>query len=186
MSSHGIKGRQLSVDTEHRKAIRRNLVQSLFEHGQIKTTYPKAKEVRGLAEKLITLAKTNTDFSRRRALAILNDRRLVDNKQEFTGQSVLDKLFVEIGPKFAGRTGGYTRVIKTAKYRIGDAASLVILQLVSEGQGPSGAARKAAGLRRKRAEKKGAFASKALKKGETKAESKPEGETKPSEGETKA
>jgi large subunit ribosomal protein L17 len=178
MSSHGIRGRQLSVDTEHRKAIRRNLVQSLFEHGQIKTTYPKAKEVRPMAEKLITLAKTGTLTARRQAISILNDRRLVDKEQEFTGQSVIQKLFSEIAPKFASRNGGYTRVIKTPKFRIGDAASLVVLQLVTEGAAPSGAARKSAGLRRKRAEKKGAFASKALKKGEAKAESKPEGEAK--------
>jgi len=181
MSSHGIRGRQLSVDTEHRKAIRRNLVQSLFEHGQIKTTYPKAKEVRPLAEKLITLAKVGTLTARRQAISILNDRRLVDKEQEFTGQTLIQKLFSEIAPKFTGRNGGYTRVIKTSKYRIGDAASLVILQLVTEGQAPSGAARKASGLRRKRAEKRGAFAAK-LKKGETKDAKK---ET-PAEGETKA
>lgn len=178
MSSHGIRGRQLSVDTEHRKAIRRNLVQSLFEHGQVKTTYPKAKEVRSMAEKLITLAKVGTLTSRRRAISILNDRRLVDKEQEFTGQSVIQKLFSEIAPKFLGRNGGYTRVIKTPKYRIGDAASIVILQLVTEGQAPSGAARKAAGLRRKRAEKRGAFATKIMKKGEAKKEAPAEGEAK--------
>ena len=61
MSSHMIRGRQLSRDTEHRIAMRRNLVQSLFEHGKVRTTYPKAKEVRAMAEKLITLAQRNID-----------------------------------------------------------------------------------------------------------------------------
>ena len=75
MSSHMIRGRQLSRDTEHRKALRRNLVQSLFEHGQVRTTMPKAKEVRGMAEKLITLARKNTLLARRRVISALNDRR---------------------------------------------------------------------------------------------------------------
>ena len=79
MSSHRMFGRQLSVDSEHRKAIRRNLVQSLFEHGKVRTTHPKAKEVKAMAEKLITLARTNTITARRRATAILNDRRLTDD-----------------------------------------------------------------------------------------------------------
>jgi large subunit ribosomal protein L17 len=66
MSSHMIRGRQLSRDTEHRKALRRNLVQSLFEHGKVRTTLPKAKEVKAFAEKLITLARTNSVNNRRR------------------------------------------------------------------------------------------------------------------------
>src|SRR5687767_2378049 len=119
MSSHRMRGRQLSVDTEHRIAIRRNLVQSLFEHGKIRTTVPKAKEVKGFAEKLITLARTNTLTSRRRAIQLMQDRRLVDAEQEFTGQTVVQKLFTDIGPKFSDRQGGYTRIIKLPEYRIG-------------------------------------------------------------------
>ena len=80
---HMIRGRQLSRDTEHRKALRRNLVQSLFEHGKIRTTLPKAKEVRAFAEKLITLARGKTLNDRRRVIAMLQDRRLVDEEQEF-------------------------------------------------------------------------------------------------------
>lgn len=170
MSSHMMRGRQLSVDTEHRKAIRRNLIQSLFEHGQVRTTLPKAKEVKAMAEKLVTLAKVNTLTARRRAISILNDRRLVDDKQEFTGQTVIQKLFSELAPKFADRRGGYTRIVKLSDYRIGDAASLVLLQLLTEESKPTGAARKSAGLRRKRTEKKRAFAAKVAKKDQPKAE----------------
>src|SRR6266480_1610984 len=129
MSSHLIRGRQLSRDTEHRKALRRNLAQSLFEHGKVRTTLPKAKEVRAFAEKLITLARKNTLTTRRRVIAMMCDRRLVDEEQEFTGQSVVQKLFSEVAPKFGDRPGGYTRIIKTAKHRIGDGGSIVILEL---------------------------------------------------------
>ena len=171
MSRHMIRGRQLSRDTEHRIALRRNLVQSLFEHGQIRTTLPKAKEVRSMAEKLITLAKVNTLTSRRRAISKLNDRRLVDEKQDLTGQTVMQKLFSEIGPKMVDRRGGYTRIIKLAKYRIGDAGSLVILQLVTDEKNkPTGTIRKAAGLRRKRTEKRRLFATRAGKGAVGKAE----------------
>src|SRR3954468_361507 len=83
MSSHLMRGRQLSRDTEHRVALRRNMAQSLFEHGKIKTTLPKAKEVRAFAEKLITLARKNTLTTRRRAIQLMQDRRLVDDEQEF-------------------------------------------------------------------------------------------------------
>src|SRR4051794_22869633 len=113
MSSHMIRGRQLSRDTEHRIAMRRNLVQSLFEHGKVRTTYPKAKEVRAMAERLITLARTGTITARRRVTATLGDRRLVNEEQEFTGQRVVQRLFTDIAPKFNGRNGGYTRIIKT-------------------------------------------------------------------------
>jgi large subunit ribosomal protein L17 len=171
MASHMMRGRQLSRDTEHRKAMRRNLVQSLFEHGQVRTTLPKAKEVQAMAEKLITVAKVNTLTSRRAVISTLNDRRLVDEKQEFTGQSVVQKLFAEIAPKFAGRQGGYTRIIKLSDYRIGDAGSLVLLQLVTEEAKPTGVARKSAGLRRKRAEKRQVFAAKLSKKEQPKDQS---------------
>jgi len=160
---HKLRGRQLSRDTEHRKAMRRNLVQSLFEHGKVRTTLPKAKEVRAMAEKLITLARTGTLTSRRRAIAVLQDRRLVDKEQEFTGQTVIQKLFSEIAPTFADRRGGYTRIIKLSDYRIGDGGSLVILQLLTEESKPTGTARRSAGLRRKRNERRHQFAGRALK-----------------------
>lgn len=171
MSSHMIRGRQLSRDTEHRKALRRNLVQSLFEHGKIRTTLPKAKEVRALAEKLITLARTGTLNARRRVISTLQDRRLVDEDQEFTGQTVVQKLFSDIAPSFKDRTGGYTRIIKTAKYRVGDGGSIVLLQLLTEESAPKGTARRSAGLRRKRYQRRHEFAGKALKKRDESAKS---------------
>jgi large subunit ribosomal protein L17 len=169
MSSHMIRGRQLSRDTEHRKAMRRNLVQSLFEHGKVRTTLPKAQEVRPLAEKLITLARGGTLTDRRRVIALLNDRRLTDEDQEFIkndkgrDKTVVQKLFDDIAPRFADRQGGYTRIIKLSDYRIGDGGSLVLLQLLTEESAPTGTARRSAGLRRKRNERKHQFASRALK-----------------------
>jgi large subunit ribosomal protein L17 len=159
-----VRGRQLSRDTEHRKSLRRSLVQSLIEHGKIRTTLPKAQEVKAMAEKLITLARENNLNARRRVTAILNDRRLVDEDQEFTGQTVVQKLFTDVAPKFVGRNGGYTRIIKTAKHRIGDGGSIVVLQLLTEDATPKGTVRRSAGLRRKRAEKKHQFASRVLKR----------------------
>jgi large subunit ribosomal protein L17 len=166
-----IRGRQLSRDTEHRKAMRRNLVQSLFEHGKVRTTLPKAKEVRSMAEKLITLARTNNVNNRRRAIAILQDRRLVDKEQEFTGQSVIQKLFSEIAPSFADRQGGYTRIIKLSDFRIGDGGNIVILQLLAEQSAPTGTPRRSAGLRRKRNERRQVFGSRILKQRGAKTES---------------
>jgi large subunit ribosomal protein L17 len=159
-----MRGRQLSRDSEHRKAMRRNLVQSLFEHGKVRTTYPKAKEVRAMAEKLITLARTGTLNSRRRVISILQDRRLVDKEQEFTGQTVIQKLFTEIAPKFVDRDGGYTRIIKLSDFRIGDGGNVVLLQLLTEESKPTGTARRSAGLRRKRNERRHQFASRVLKR----------------------
>ena len=193
MSSHMIRGRQLSRDTEHRKAMRRNLVQSLFEHGKVRTTLPKAQEVRAFAEKLITLARggsvnerrrviqlfaerlitlarRNDLTSRRRVVQLMNDRRLVDEEQEFIlnekgrARTIVHKLFEDVAPKFADRQGGYTRIIKLSDYRIGDGGSLVLLQLLTEESRPTGTARRSAGLRRKRNERKHQFASRALKR----------------------
>ena len=175
MSSHMIRGRQLSRDTEHRKSLRRSLVQSLFEHGKIRTTLPKAKEVKAFAEKLITLARVPSINSRRRVTAMLRDRRLVDDDQEFIlnekgkAKTVVQKLFDDIAPNFADRPGGYTRIIKLSDYRIGDGGSLVLLQLLTERSSPTGTARRSAGLRRKRNERRHQFAGRALKKGKDEA-----------------
>ena len=173
MSSHRIRGRQLSVDTEHRLAIRRNMAQSLFEHGKIKTTLPKAKEVQGFAEKLITLARVGTLTARRRVIAQLNDRRVTDENQDFilnekgSARTVVMKLFDEVAPRYKGRNGGYTRIIKTAKWRIGDSGNIVILELINEetDKAPTGTVRRSAGLRRKRAEKKQQFVTRLKKAG---------------------
>jgi hypothetical protein len=94
---------------------------------------------------------------------LMHDRRLVDEDQEFTGEKVVAKLFKDIAPKFDSRDGGYTRIIKLSDYRIGDGGSLVILQLLTEESKPTGTARRSAGLRRKRNERKHQFASRILK-----------------------
>jgi len=161
---HRLRGRQLSRDTEHRAALRRHLVQSLFEHGKIRTTEPKAKEVKSFAEKLITLAREKTLNNRRRVIQLLHDRRLVDEDQEFTGQTLVQKLFDEIAPRFADRQGGYTRIIKLSDFRIGDGGSLVLLQLLTEESKPTGTARRSAGLRRKRNERRRQYAGRIAKR----------------------
>src|SRR5690349_19094819 len=168
MSSHMMRGRQLSRDTEHRKAMRRNLVQSLFEHGKVRTTEPKAKEVKAFADNLITLAKTDSVNNRRRVVQLLNDRRVTDEEQEFVKNergrdtTVVQRLFKEVAPQFADRQGGYTRIIRTAKYRIGDGGTLVYLQLVTVDSSPTGTARRSAGLRRKRNERRHQVAGRVL------------------------
>ncbi|MEI8194565.1 MAG: 50S ribosomal protein L17 [Phycisphaerae bacterium] len=133
---HLVVGRRLSVTAAHRKAILRNLAQSLFEHGQIKTTLPKAKELVRFVEPLITQAKKNTLHARRLVISRLNDRLMADPKDQDTllDDTVIQKLFKEIAPSFADRPGGYTRIIKTSQWRIGDAADLVIVQLVGIAQ----------------------------------------------------
>ena len=189
MSRHMMRGRQLSRDTEHRKALRRNMAQSLFEHGKIRTTVAKAKEIRPFVEKLITLARRNDLTARRRVIQLMQDRRVTDEEQEFITNekgrelTVVMRLFNEIGPKFGDRQGGYTRIIKLPEYRIGDAADLVLLQLCTEESAPKGTARRSAGLRRKRNERRHQFASKALKGGDRGAKTKPEAAAAAGEGE---
>lgn len=129
---HRVAGRHLSRTSEHRLALRRNLVSSLFEHETISTTLEKAKEVRGFAEKLITLGKKGTLPARRRAIALLNNRAIYaeeDGKMVKKG-TVVGKLFSDIAPRFLDRPGGYTRIIKLPKRRLGDGGQLVLLQLV--------------------------------------------------------
>ena len=129
---HRVAGRKLSRTSAHRKALRRNLVASLFEHGTVRTTLPRAKEVRSIAEKLITLAKQQTLHARRRAIALLQDRDIV--KDDEVAGTVIGKLFSEIAPRYADRPGGYTRIVRLAERRVGDGTQLVMLQLVGEEQ----------------------------------------------------
>lgn len=131
---HRIAGRQLSRTSEHRLAMRRNLTASLFEHETISTTIQKAKDVRSFAEKLITLAKKGTLASRRRAISLLGSRPIYkeeDNKVVRAG-TVVGKLFSELGPRYLDRPGGYTRIIRLSKKRLGDNGQLVLLQLVGQ------------------------------------------------------
>ncbi|HBR20527.1 MAG: 50S ribosomal protein L17 [Planctomycetes bacterium GWC2_45_44] len=131
---HRIAGGQLNRTSAHRQAMRRNLAASLFEHETISTTLPKAKHVRSFAEKLITLAKKGDLNARRRAISILGNRDIVkdvDGSVEKTG-TVIGKLFSELAPRYLDRKGGYTRIIKLAKVRLGDNTPLVLLQLVGQ------------------------------------------------------
>ena len=141
---HRVAGRHLSRTSSHRLAMRRNMVASLFEHETISTTLPKAKEVRGFAEKLITLGKKGTLASRRRAIALLNNRAIYkdeDGRNVKVG-TVIGKLFSEIAPRYMDRPGGYTRIIKLSKRRLGDNGQLVLLQLVGQEESASGGASK--------------------------------------------
>lgn len=115
---HKIKGRKLNRSTSHRKALGRNLVRALFTHHRIITTPEKAKEYRPLAEKLITLAKEKNLHNVRRAMAIVPDK------------TVVKKLFDEIGPHFKDRPGGYTRILRMAKNRLGDNGGRAVWEFV--------------------------------------------------------
>jgi len=131
---HLVAGKHLGRTSAHRRALRRNLAASLFEHGTISTTRPKAKFVKPFAEKLITLAKDGSLHARRRAIALLQDRDIctVEDGRPVKVNTVITKLFREIGPSFRDRNGGYTRIIKLPLRRIGDNGQVVLLQLVSE------------------------------------------------------
>ncbi len=109
--------RKLNLPTDQRMALLRNLVTSFLENGRVETTLTRAKEAQSLAEKMITLGKTNTLHSRRQALEFI------------TKEDTVTKLFSEIAPKYADRNGGYTRIMQTGPRR-GDAAPMAILELV--------------------------------------------------------
>lgn len=109
--------RKLGRTSDHRKAMLRAMVTFLLENGRIETTVTRAKEVRSMAEKMITTAKTNDLHSKRQVLAYV------------TKEDVVKKLFDEIAPKYADVNGGYTRVIKTGPRR-GDAAEMAVIELV--------------------------------------------------------
>jgi large subunit ribosomal protein L17 len=109
------------------------MVASLFQHETISTTIEKAKEVKPFAEKLITLAKKGTLPARRRAIALLGNRDIVDYKdgQAVRKGTVVGKLFSELGPRYLDRPGGYTRIIRLSLRRLGDNGQLVLLQLIA-------------------------------------------------------
>ena len=129
---HRVAGRKLSRTKEHRLALRRNLVSSLFEHETISTTIEKAKEVKPFAEKLITLAKKGNLTARRRAISLLGNRDIVavEDGVEVKKGTVIGKLFSDLGPRYLDRPGGYTRIIRLSLKRLGDNGQLVLLQLV--------------------------------------------------------
>ena len=114
---HQRAGKKLGRDSAHRKALYANLTASLIEHGRIKTTVAKAKEVRPVAEEMITLGRRGDVPARRQALKFLRS------------QDVVYKLFSEVGPRFSDRPGGYSRIVKLGP-RQGDAAEMAYLELV--------------------------------------------------------
>jgi large subunit ribosomal protein L17 len=117
---HSNSGKKLSRNPAHRKALLRNMSKALLTHGRIRTTEVKAKELRGVVESLITLARRNDVAARRQAYRDLGSHQLVQ------------KLFDEIAPRFAGIAGGYTRVIKLAMPRPGDCAPMAIIELTKQ------------------------------------------------------
>ncbi|MEM9415051.1 MAG: 50S ribosomal protein L17 [Planctomycetota bacterium] len=178
---HRVAGRILGRRTNHRRAMFRNMAVSLFTHGQITTTVPKAKAVRPFVERLITAAKKGDLHARRRVIAKLggdqvmvkndNDEDVVRNKygEVIGGPKVVKHLFDEIAPQFADRSGGYTRIIRIGKHRIGDASDLCVLQLVrADDDGPKLAGERP---RRTKSNKRMEFAAKLAK--DNKQEEKP-------------
>jgi large subunit ribosomal protein L17 len=116
---HHLSGRQLSRNSSHRHALMRNLASALLRYETIRTTVPKAKELRRVVEPIITLGKSDSSAARRRAFSQLRDEALVD------------KLFTDLGPRFKARAGGYTRILKM-EARPGDSAPMALMQLVDK------------------------------------------------------
>ncbi len=162
---HRVFGRKLNRDSEHRRAMLRNQAAGLFEHGQIETTLAKAKAVQPFVERIVTIAKEGSLRARRQIEAKLNDRRIhgwvadpnvpdsrKDNAYfalpdaddiEFNRYGELRKaprlvqhIMTKVAPMYADREGGYTRIVKLGKHRLGDGADLVLLQLVGREEGP--------------------------------------------------
>jgi large subunit ribosomal protein L17 len=156
---HRIGGYKLGRDTEHRKAMWRNMAISLFTHGQVITTLPRAKSVQPFVERLITLAKRGDLASRRRVIQRLGDpilvKPIVPERFDMTntaakkklrdegyrtnryleildGPRLVKHLFDEVGPRYAKRDGGYTRIVRLGDFRLGDGGARCVLQLVQD------------------------------------------------------
>lgn len=204
---HRKSGRGLTRTSSHNRAMRRNLAQSLFEHGQITTTLVKAKEVRRFVERVITAARPGTLTARQRVIAMLTDRAVIPADQQeayesmstahrervlrartgrmhrggavpaaynkkripFVATSVVHKLMTEIAPQFKDRPGGYTRIIRLARRRIGDAGERAVLQLVGQEEAPRGNVKLSPGSRRQKTDRR----IRALKEGTKREKSKP-------------
>jgi len=115
---HGIKGRKFNRTSSHRKALLSNLAKALIKHELIKTTLPKAKDLRPYIEKLITIAKTDSLTNRRRLMSVIGNNK-----------DLIDKIFSDIGSRVRSRNGGYTRVIRCG-FRTGDKAPMAVIELV--------------------------------------------------------
>ncbi len=204
---HRIHFRKLNRTSEHRKAMLRNMAQSLIEHGQITTTIAKAKTLQPIFEQLVTVAikvrklaaasdKAGSLRMRRKLHQELSDRSIIPAEHQldydamsdaqrsrtlrmasgrryrtgepkgrllFTGESVTHRLIETIAPKYESRTGGYTRIIRLAKHRIGDATQLAIVQLVGNEEAPTSLTKQAPTARRRRINSRYAAAIKAAK-----------------------
>jgi large subunit ribosomal protein L17 len=187
---HRITGKQLCVTSAHRRAMLRNLAAGLFEHGQIETTPAKAKAVQRFVEKLITRAKAQTLANRRIVTSRLNDRKAfawvadpnvpesrktsefwelpAASEIEFNrygevrkAPRLIQHLFTKVAPMYKDRAGGYTRIVKLDKRRLGDGTDLVLLQLVGKEDGSQVSGRKS--TRRATADKRTAYAAKIRK-----------------------
>ena len=157
---HHLSGRQLSRNSSHRHALMRNMSVSLLRHETIRTTLPKAKELRRVVEPLITLAKTDQDANRRIAFSRLRD------------VAVVEKLFTDLGPRFKARPGGYTRILRMLP-RPGDSAPMALMQLV-DGPAAVAAEEPAETKKGRRAKAKAEPKVKAKSKAKTKSENEAE------------
>jgi large subunit ribosomal protein L17 len=197
---HLVARRKLNRTSEHRVALRRNMAQSLFEHGQITTTLPKAKDLRPFVERLITLGRkvrAGDLAARQRLTALLGDRAVIPadyqeqydemsdaartkvmrmrsgrryrlgqarGGQKFTAISIIQHLITDVVPRFDGRPGGYTRVIRLGAVQKGDNAPMAVLQLVGREESPGTVTRPEKTARKRRTERRYAAAAKAAKK----------------------
>lgn len=232
---HRVHHRKLNRTSEHRLALRRNLAQSLVEHGRVTTTLPKAKDVQPFLERLVTLAvklrKFEADGERSRALGarrtiyrLLGDRGIIPaehreaynsmsdaaraktlrmasgrrhrtgeprGRLDFTAESVTHRLIEFVAPKFEDRPGGYTRLIRLAKPRLGDDAATAMVQLLGDEEAPVSLAKPKRTSRRLRADARYAFAIKSAKAwsgrgGAKAAAGKPAGKASPDEATPKS
>ena len=122
---HRISGRKLNRTSQHRNMLFRNMAQALIKHEQIVTTLPKAKELRPIVEKLVTLSRKNSLHARRQAISKLQD------------SSMVTKLFDVLGPRYADRAGGYTRIIKSG-FRYGDSAPMAVIEFIDRDRDAKG------------------------------------------------
>lgn len=179
---HRVAGYKLGRDTEHRRAMWRNMAISLFTHGQITTTLPKAKSIKPFVEKLITEARKGTLTARRNVIKELGDPILVDRDlKDYTrselradgykvnkfhelqdGPRVVAHLFENIAPRYTDRDGGYTRIVRLGMHRLGDGGDLCVLQLVGDEEGPQVSGQFS--RRREKANKRMEFAAQLRKK----------------------
>ena len=165
---HGKAGRKLGRTSSHKEAMLRNMVTSVIKHERIQTTDSKAKELRKLAEKMITLGKKGNLHARRQALAVIRDKSLVS------------KLFGELTERYRNRTGGYTRITK-AGYRFGDNAPVSILEFIPDEKKKEKAKPKAKGKTKAKAKEKEKSALESIPEEKKKEKAKPKTKAKAKE-----